>query len=348
MALRISVTAVLTALLAVGANAAATVRPNKAHLVAFRSCPDLLGYVRDQSARFVTPYGLGQQIGIAVAPRAAPNQAAPQQGVDYSGTNVQEAGVDEPDVAKTNGVTLFTAENGMLQSTAVGTGRPRLLDTLKLDNGWSHELLLSGSHLLVLTRGGYWVDPLPAQARMMIVPPQPASSTLTEVDVSDPAHLKVIQTLTLDGGYVDARMIGSAVRIVSSTALPGPLPYANASDPDALAKNQNVVASSKLSSWLPTYRLGKGAAHRYFVPVRVAFGRPRLQFHELRHACATLLLERGLTPEDVALQLGHRDGGGLVRRLYGHPSENLARERIALAFAEVPSEPVANRSQLAD
>ena len=261
MALRSLVTAVLTALLAVGANAAATVRPNKAHLVAFRSCPDLLGYVRDQSARFVTPYGLGQQIGIAVAPRAAPNQAAPQQGVDYSGTNVQEAGVDEPDVAKTNGATLFTAENGMLQSTAVGTGRPRLLDTLKLDNGWSHELLLSGSHLLVLTRGGYWVDPLPAQARMMIVPPQPASSTLTEVDVSDPAHLKVIQTLTLDGGYVDARMIGSAVRVVSSTALPGPLPYANASDPDALAKNQNVVASSKLSSWLPTYKLGKGAAH---------------------------------------------------------------------------------------
>ncbi|TMK75281.1 MAG: hypothetical protein E6G49_01865 [Actinobacteria bacterium] len=30
-----------------------------------------------------------------------------------------------------------------------------------------------------------------------------------------------------------------------------------------------------------------------------------------------MLLERGLTPEDVALQLGHRDGGGLVRQLYG-------------------------------
>jgi integrase len=96
------------------------------------------------------------------------------------------------------------------------------------------------------------------------------------------------------------------------------------------------------------HRYGKAAAHRYFVPVRVAFGRPRLQFHELRHACATLLLERGLTPEDVALQLGHRDGGGLVRRLYGHPAEDRARERIAMAFAEVPSEPVANRSQSGD
>jgi integrase len=92
-------------------------------------------------------------------------------------------------------------------------------------------------------------------------------------------------------------------------------------------------------------RFGKGAIHRYFVPVRAAFGRPKLQFHELRHACATLLLERGLSPEDVAIQLGHRDGGGLVRRLYGHPDEDWTRDRIALAFAEAPDKPVAYRSQ---
>jgi len=208
----------------------------------------------------VTQDGLGRQVGIMVAPRAAPNAAA-QQGVDYSGTNVQEAGVDEPDITKTNGVTLFAAENGMLESVAVGGGKPKLLDTLKLDDGWSHELLLSGNHLLVLSRGGYWVEPLPAEARTMIVPPQPATSTLTEVDVSDPMHLRVMQTLTLDGAYVDARMIGSAVRVVSSTALPGPLPYASPADPDALAKNRTVVASSKLAAWLPTYKLGNGATH---------------------------------------------------------------------------------------
>jgi integrase len=92
-------------------------------------------------------------------------------------------------------------------------------------------------------------------------------------------------------------------------------------------------------------RFGKGAIHRYFAPVRAAFGRPRLQFHELRHACATLLLERGLSPEDVAQQLGHSDGGGLVRRLYGHPDEDRTRDRIALAFAEAPEKPVASRLQ---
>jgi integrase len=81
-------------------------------------------------------------------------------------------------------------------------------------------------------------------------------------------------------------------------------------------------------------RFGKGAIHRYFVPVRAAFGRPKLQFYSLRHSCATLLLERGISPEDVAIQLGHRDGGTLVRSLYGHPDEDRARARIAAAFSE--------------
>lgn len=91
-------------------------------------------------------------------------------------------------------------------------------------------------------------------------------------------------------------------------------------------------------------RFDKGAVHRYFVPVRSAYGRPDITPYHLRHACATLLLERGLSPEDVAAQLGHKDGGQLVRRLYGHPDEQRQRERIALAFTEIPSEPVADRS----
>jgi integrase len=61
-------------------------------------------------------------------------------------------------------------------------------------------------------------------------------------------------------------------------------------------------------------------------------GRP-LDLYGLRHACATLLLERGVTPADVAVQLGHSDGGRLVQVLYGHPSEDRARDRLKLAFA---------------
>jgi integrase len=82
--------------------------------------------------------------------------------------------------------------------------------------------------------------------------------------------------------------------------------------------------------------VNKGSVHRYFDKVRCAYGRPDVTPYWLRHACATLLLERGLSPEDVAKQLGHKDGGQLVRRLYGHPDEARQLDRIAMAFADVP------------
>src|SRR5438093_629751 len=75
-------------------------------LVAFQSCGELLGYARSHAAQFVGPWGLGLA-GKATPPAVPGRVAAPQQGVDYSGTNVQEAGVDEPDLVKTNGTTLF-------------------------------------------------------------------------------------------------------------------------------------------------------------------------------------------------------------------------------------------------
>jgi integrase len=71
--------------------------------------------------------------------------------------------------------------------------------------------------------------------------------------------------------------------------------------------------------------------HYVWSPVRSAAGRPRMALHELRHFCATRLLELGLSPADVAVQLGHTDGGALVMSTYGHPSERAARARIAAA-----------------
>ena len=90
-----------------------------------------------------------------------PAKPPPKQGVDFSGTNVQEEGVDEPDIVKTDGNTLFAVANGKLNAVDVSGAKPRLLDTLELDPGLSHELLLHGDRLLVLSRGGYWAEPLP-------------------------------------------------------------------------------------------------------------------------------------------------------------------------------------------
>jgi integrase len=68
--------------------------------------------------------------------------------------------------------------------------------------------------------------------------------------------------------------------------------------------------------------------HCYWHPIRCAFGNPSLDLYELRHFCASYMLnDLDLHAEDVPAQLGHTDGGVLVQRLYGHPSTDLARKR---------------------
>jgi hypothetical protein len=46
-----------------------------------------------------------------------------------------------------------------------------------------------------------------------------------------------------------------------------------------------------------------------------------------------------LDARDIALHFGHRDGGELARKLYGHPDARLARDRIREAFRQAPPPP---------
>jgi integrase len=98
-------------------------------------------------------------------------------------------------------------------------------------------------------------------------------------------------------------------------------------------------------------RLSKGSLAYIWRPISVAWreqgGRP-ITLYWLRHACATLLLDRGLTPGDVAEQLGHEDGGRLVQILYGHPDRRKALDRLKMAFADEPSQAFAPRRRNTD
>jgi hypothetical protein len=60
--------------------------------------------------------------------------------------------------------------------------------------------------------------------------------------------------------------------------------------------------------------------------------RERPELYELRHARAAQPIQRGLPPHSVANELGHTDGGALVKRPYGHPSERGPRDPSGLAF----------------
>ena len=121
----------------------------------------------------------------------------------------------------------------------------------------SHELLLYGDRLLVLSRGGYWVEPLPAMAAS-IRPYAPSQSVMSEIDVSNPAKLRLVRTLTLDGAYVAARLVGGTARIVVVVAGAGGAAVRAAAELDRLGARRarrsgtaTVVASSGVAKWLP-------------------------------------------------------------------------------------------------
>ena len=307
----------------------------KTRLTAFGTCGQLLGYAKGQMKRFVGPYGYGglpPGVVETALPAAGARAATPVQGVDFSGTNVQEEGVDEPDLVKTNGKTLFAVANGSLRAVDVSGLRPRLLDSLPLERALSHELLLHGDRLLLLSRGGYWIEPLPATAAR-IAPYQPAKSVLAEVDVSDPSRLRLVRTLTLDGAYVAARLVGSSARIVAASQIPTALPFKQPTDgsPEAIAAaerhNEGVVARSKVASWLPSYRVKRAGA-------KAGKARPLVQCRHVRRATSfsglgmltvlTVDLAKGLQPVDSAAVM--TDG----RIVYASPeSLYVATERWA-------------------
>jgi integrase len=93
--------------------------------------------------------------------------------------------------------------------------------------------------------------------------------------------------------------------------------------------------------------LNKGSHHYAWRTVRAASqikvardadGLPDIRWHDLRHFCATQLLEMGVSHFDVSVQLGHEDGGRLVMERYGHPSKDAARGRLLAAFSNSGAE----------
>jgi integrase len=115
---------------------------------------------------------------------------------------------------------------------------------------------------------------------------------------------------------------------------------------DALLSMPRRVDTPYIFTTTRGRRFSKPALNLYWNPVRAVFGRPAMHFYELRHFCATHLLSLGVSHADVAVQLGHTDGGKLVMSTYGHPSEVAARDRLKRAFTpSVTPLPVASRSQ---
>ncbi len=230
-------------------------------LVSFSSCGDLLRGLRDAAKDSVGPYGFWN--GDLVVPlglpgvaedRAAAPVAPGAQPQEHSTTNVHEAGVDEPDLVKTDGRRIVTVAGGTLR--VVDAATRRVTGTLALGRGQKGyygptELLLAGDRALLVQDGryGYHAGPLPPV-------PEAAGQQLTLVDLAGAAP-RVVGTLSYDGRYVDARMVGTTVRVVLSSTPRLDFPYQprRQTDEQRVAANRKVIDRAGIDAWLPRYTL---------------------------------------------------------------------------------------------
>jgi hypothetical protein len=198
-------------------------KPNKVRLKSFGSCDALVRYGQAHvrrgpgaappppTAPLVMPLPRVPAPGAEGVPPPAPALGAPVE-EDASGTNVQEAGVDEADLVKAAGSRIFAIAGGRLR--AIHVDGPRLLGSLELP-GDGHELLLRGDRLLVISHDAP-AGPTPLPGAPVIEPlfAVPGVTVLTEVDVEDPAAMRVVRTERIRGVHVSSRLTGRTARVV--------------------------------------------------------------------------------------------------------------------------------------
>ena len=174
-----------------------------------------------------------------------------------TGTNVQEAGVDEPDVVKTEPGLLVRVAGGRLLTYDVSGARPQVLGSASLPGMSGTRLLLDGNRVVAI---GDAAAPLTAGTTVGARPPATAVRTF---DLSDPRHPRAIDARRYDGSLVSARQTGGVVRLVLSSGPPAldfTQPSSTQDEAAALAHNRAVVRASTLRDWLPTVSYGDPAS----------------------------------------------------------------------------------------
>lgn len=288
-------------------------KPKPARLSSFHSCRGFLSYVKREAAPFAGPWGFGPYANQNPNPGGGHPVARPAKGkvwkaakTKFSGTNVQEQGVDEPDIVKTDGEHIFSIARGRLQAVRTLDGKPDLVDWLDLEDRWAHDLLLRGDRLLVLSRS-YDLQPYPGES-LWLEDLDLGQTILSEVDISDPAHLRLVRRLTFEGAYADARLIGGTARVVLVSPEPNNLPFREAgwdADEEAIEKsgrrNRDLLSASRARHWLPAYTVTRGRRGRET--------KARVQCRQVRKpptfsgvgltTVLTIDLDKGLVPTDV-------------------------------------------------
>lgn len=243
-------------------------------LVGHDGCAGLLSALRSAAGKQVGPYGLpggpfgmargripGAESGRDDAAGALPPNRSQAGAPDHSGTNVHEAGVDEPDLIKTDGRRIVAVARGRLN--VIDPATRKITGTLALSGqgpSWAAaDLLLSGDRAMVIApehrfalEEGVRPDTSPSGPRLRLL----------LVDLAGTP--RVIGSLAADGEYVDARQTGSTARVVlrSTPHIDFPIWRQGGSGEAATVRNRERVRRAPLEAWLPAYEVTSGATRR--------------------------------------------------------------------------------------
>lgn len=238
----------------------------------FGECDAVLSYVQEHAAQAVGPWGLDDGFGIAgevLEAEAAADDAASvgagslQPGVDYSTSNVQEAGIDEPHVLKTDGRRMVVASENRVHVVDVTGPAPVLVATLEIGDHWISNLLLHGDRVLVFASQWDVIVPFaePGDTASEIEPTSSWGPTtgIVEIDLASTTP-RVTRRLDIEGDYVGARLTDGVVRVVT-TSRPRAIHWAVPETADLGAQersagiNRDLIAGTTLDDWLPRFVL---------------------------------------------------------------------------------------------
>lgn len=244
-------------------------------LETFASCESALSELQDAAAKHVNHrmFSGGEATAEDVAPNdsdeqaeagaesddgAAPRQDEGDSDQDHSDTNVHEAGIDEPDIVKTDGDRILALSNGSLHVvdpvSATVESTLDLQAELEAAEGGRQEMLWDGDRVLIIAESSF-PTPEPAEPDDAVSDfdgPVNTGTTLLLADVSgDP---QVLNTFELDGVHVDSRAVGETTRIVvrSTPDLPSPQ-LRDGADPFSTARQ--AIEQTTIEDWMPRYIL---------------------------------------------------------------------------------------------
>jgi uncharacterized secreted protein with C-terminal beta-propeller domain len=182
-------------------------------LARFSSCDDLRSYVTDAwvetlvQSRYNNGYGLDSAAEDGGATDGGSGGDSPS---DWSETNVQEEGVDEPDMVKTDGDYIYIAQQGEL--TIVDSwpaDEAHIVSNLEFDAD-PFTMFLKDDKVVLFSYD--WEDtPFDTEYGYSY------GTKVHVIDVSDRSNPEVVREMTFEGHYTNARMVDSDVYVVMNT-----------------------------------------------------------------------------------------------------------------------------------